>query len=87
MVVWAIASEENNIDDVVRFAEGFELTLPVLYDEGGRVHADYVTQSEVPSAAYPEEWIIGTDGVIVYHAANYDHDAVVDVIEAELGGQ
>ncbi len=85
-MVWAIASEERSIDDVVAFAEALDLTLPVLYDEGGVVHAEYVTQSEVPSAAYPEEWIVGTDGVIVYHAANYDHDAVIDVIEAELGG-
>ncbi len=86
-MVWAIASEERTIDDVVLFADALELTMPVLYDEGGVVHQDYVTQSEVPSAAYPEEWIVGTDGVIVYHAANYDHDAVVDVIERELGGR
>ncbi len=85
--MWAIASEENSEDAAIDFADALELTMPVLYDEGGVVHADYVTLSEVPSAAYPEEWIIGTDGIIVYHAALYDYSAVADVIEAELAGR
>jgi len=84
--VWAIASEEHNDTAAAGFADALDLSMPVLYDEGGVVHADYVTLSEVPSAAYPEEWIIGADGTIVYHAALYDYSAVVDVIESELAG-
>ncbi len=84
--MWALASEENNEDAAIDFADALDLTMPVLYDEGGEVHADYVTLSEVPSAAYPEEWIVGTDGTIVYHAALYDYSAVTDVIESELAG-
>jgi peroxiredoxin len=87
VVVWAIASEERNIDELERFVDALDLSMPVLYDEGGLVHADYVTLPYVPSAAYPEEWIIGTDGAIAYHASLYDHAAVVAVIEAELAGE
>lgn len=74
-------------DAAIAFADALDLTMPVLYDEGGVVHAGYVTLSEVPSAAYPEEWIVGTDGTIVDHAALYDYRAVIDVIESELGGR
>ncbi len=85
--MWAIASEENNQEAAAQFADALDLTMPVLYDAGGLVHADYVTLSEVPSAAYPEEWIVGTDGLIVYHAAHYDYSSVTDVIDAELAGR
>ena len=84
--MWAIASEENSVDAAAAFADALDLTMPVLYDEGGAVHADYVTLSEVPAAAYPEEWIIGSDGLVIYHAAHYDSGAVIDVIEAALAG-
>ena len=85
--MWAIGSEENNVEALEQFADALDIAMPVLYDDGGVVHADYVTLSEVPSAAYPEEWIVGTDGTIVYHAAHYDYAAVIDVIEAELAGR
>ncbi len=86
MVVWAIASEERD-DSVARnFAEALDLTMPVLIDEGGIVHAQYLLQSTVPSAAYPEEWIIGTDGTVVYRATEYDSSAVIATIEDELAG-
>ena len=58
--------------------------MPVLYDEGGAVHALYVSNSTVPAAAFPQEWIVGAQGTIVYNATGYDYAAVVDVIEAEL---
>ena len=85
-MVWAIASEERSEEDAAWFAEALDLSMPVLYDEGGVVHEDWVTYSDVPAAAYPEEWIVGTDGVIVYHEGIYDYDAVVEVIESELAG-
>ncbi len=85
-MVWAIASEERTEEDAFYFAEALDLTMPVLYDEDGVVHEDWVTYSEVPAAAYPEEWIVGTVGFIVYQEGIYDYDAVVEVIEAVLGG-
>ncbi len=70
-----------------RFADLLQLTLPVLYDEGGLVHDQYVSTSSVPAAAFPQEWIVGRDGTIVYQASQYNYDSVVDVIEAELAGE
>lgn len=86
-MVWAIASSEASIADAERFADLLQLTLPVLYDEGGLVHDQYVSTSSVPAAAFPQEWIVGRDGTIVYQASQYNYDAVVDVIEAELAGE
>ena len=84
MQVWAIASDEYSQAEAERFADALHLTLPVLYGAGGTVHAQYVSQSTVPAAAFPQEWIVGTQGTIVYNATGYDFAAVVDVLEAEL---
>ncbi len=58
-MVWAIASEEDNEDAARDFADALDLTMPVLYDAGGVVHADYVLERSVQCTAYPEGWITG----------------------------
>jgi len=37
-----------------------------------------------PTGAYPQEWVVGTDGVIEYYANEYEYEALVSVIEQEL---
>lgn len=37
-----------------------------------------------PTAAYPQEWLIGTDGVIAYYANEYEYGALTTAIEGEL---
>lgn len=82
--VWAIASADARQSDVEYFVEALDIDMPVFYDEGGVVQDDYITLASVPAGAYPQEWIIGTDGTVVYHWSQYDHDAIVDVLESQL---
>jgi peroxiredoxin len=85
--VWAIASNERSEDDARQFADALQLQMPVLYDADGAVHELYVQAATVPAAAFPQEWIVGTDGTIVYSATQYEYAAVRDVIEAQLSGE
>ncbi len=85
MVVWAIASADP-LQQVEQFRDALGLELPILYDAGGVVHQDYVQTAAFPSAAYPQQWVIGTDGNIAWSKNEYDVGELRAVIEAELAG-
>ena len=81
--MWGIASSE--VDDVVaRFADTLGLTFPILLDRDGSVNEIYAQQQAFPSAAYPQDWVIGTDSVVVYSNNAFDLDAMKAAIEGEL---
>ena len=83
-----MANQEHDDGDAARdFAEQLGIEMPILWDEGGAVHALYPIEQAFPSAAYPQEWLIGTEGNIAYVANELDHDALIAVIERELGGE
>lgn len=81
--MWAIASNEPD-EQVQRWVDAFDITLPVLLDADGSVKALYETTMAFPTGAYPQEFLIDADGTIVYYANELEHDALVSVIEAEL---
>ena len=86
--MWAIASMEHDDGGAARdFAEQLDIGMPILWDEGGEVHARYPIEQAFPSAAFPQQWLIGTDGTIAYVANTLDHDALTTAIERELGGE
>ena len=68
MVVWGIGMNTPG-DQVATFAEYMGLTFPVLYDEQGTIAEDYVLGMSFPTAAMPQDWVIGTDG----KAVSYTH--------------
>ena len=59
--VWGIASREHR-EIVELFAEHYGLTYPILLDENGEVNLDYHQDVAFLSAAYPQDFVIGTDG-------------------------
>lgn len=83
--MWAIASADP-LEEVERFRDALGLELPILYDEGGAVHAEYVQASAFATAAYPQQWVIGTDGNIAWSHNEYEVGELRAVIEAELAG-
>lgn len=83
--VVAIASNESR-SAVENFDEQLSLDLPVLYDGDGRVWGMYQEAGAFTTAPYPQEWLIGTDGVVVYYANELEIDAVTAAIAAELAG-
>lgn len=85
--VWYIAdtsSGQETLPQVEAFAVQYGLGDPVLIDVGGNVHNQYGQQT-AQGSIYPQQWLIGADGTVVYVNNTYDPDALVPLIEAELG--
>lgn len=81
-MVWAVASKERDDGRSTRdFVDRMGITLPVLWDAGGLVHSGYPLSEAFPSAAFPQEWLIGKDGRIEYVANEYDYDALTEAID------
>ena len=83
MVVWGIATHEPE-DTVRRYTEELGLTFPILLDVDGSVHTQYDQQFPFPTGAYPQDWVVGTDGVILYVNNTFEVDEILAVIEGEL---
>ena len=60
------------------------LTLPILLDPGGATRKQYEMVNAFPTAAYPQQWLIGVDGTIVFFNNELEHEALTNAIEAEL---
>ena len=85
-MVWAIASDDQR-DAVEAFRDALGLELTILLDEGGEVKASYPQTMPFPTGAFPQEWVIGTDGTIAYTTNEYEVGDLIAVIEAELAGE
>lgn len=85
-MVWAITTREN-AETIQRWADAFDITLPILLDSDGSVTQDYEQTMAFPTGAYPQEWLIGTDGVIEYYSNELEIDELTELIEAELAGE
>jgi peroxiredoxin len=81
--VWGIASQEDRAV-VQLFADQYGLTFPILLDQNGQVNRAYHQDVAFPSAAYPQDWVIGTDGRIAYVNNGFELDAMETVLENEL---
>ena len=81
--MWGIASGEPP-ETLEIFVEQHGLTFPILLDYDGSVNHVYALNQAFSSAAYPQDWVIGSDGVIVYSSNSFELDAMVRVLEAEL---
>ena len=82
-MVWGIASNESRTTTRA-FVDRLGVTYPVLLDTDGRINRLYAQEMAFPSAAYPQDWVIGTDGVVVYANNGFELDAMVSAIEQEL---
>jgi len=84
VVVYGVASDDEvGVLEVFRDALG--LSFPILVDPGGVVHAQYAMSSAFMSSAYPQDWIVGIDGRIVYANNAYEPDEMRAVLDLELG--
>ncbi len=83
VVVWGVGSEED--PEVLRaYADAFGLTFPILVDSDGAVSDIYRQRSAFATAAYPQDWIIGREGDVVYANNGFELDAMVSALESEL---
>ena len=83
-MVWAIASQENRVEDVEAFRDALGITFPILWDEGGAVYANYRVLNRFSTAAFPKDYIIDVEGNVAYVNNGYEPDEWIPVIEEEL---
>ena len=82
--VWAIASREDAAR-VRTYMDNLGVTYPVLIDETGAVDAMYDLAFAFPTGAYPQDFVVGVDGRIVYASNRPDVEAIEAAVVAELG--
>jgi len=81
--VWGIGSEDGR-DVLEIFAEQMGITFPVLFDDGAVVQQDYNPGQNTTNSVYPQDWIIGVDGTVVYVSTSYNPEEMIEILEAEL---
>ncbi len=84
LVVFGLGSDDS-LATLQSFEDQMGLTFPVLHDEDGLVHASYSQDLAFSATAYPQDWLIGTDGTVAYVNNGYDPEALSDLIEEQLG--
>jgi peroxiredoxin len=84
LVVWGIGPDDD-FETLVNYQAQYGITFPILFDELGAVHELYNQQRAFQGTIYPDEWIIGADGKVVYLSAGYDYAEMKAVVEEELG--
>jgi len=84
VVVWGITSREPP-QNVQRYADQLGLTFPLLLDQNGAVLRTYALQAAFPTTAYPQDWIVGRDGIVLYASNRFELGSMRAILEAELG--
>ncbi len=84
-IVWGIASQED-AGRVRSYTESMGVTFPVLLDSTGDVNRLYDLAFAFPTGAYPQDFVVGTDGRIVYASNEPDVEAIEVAVVWELEG-
>jgi len=80
--VWAVT---NDVAWAVTAAwQTYGLSFDVLYDPDDDVKIQYIMDPAFDSTIYPQHWLIGADGRIIYASNTYDPDQLIALIEREL---
>ncbi len=66
------------------YTEALGVDFPVLIDTTGDVFAAYELAFAFPTGAYPQDFVVGTDGRIVYASNQPDVEAIEDAVVREL---
>jgi len=72
------------LEAVTDFRDQMGVTYTVLYDEDGVVYEDYNQQAEFGGTIFPQQWLIGADGTVIYVNNAYEPDALIATIEDAL---
>lgn len=81
--VWGIATREPG-ERVRPYVEALGVDFPILLDETGEVDRLYDLEFAFPTGAYPQDFVVGTDGRIVYASNEPDTEAIERAVVSEL---
>jgi peroxiredoxin len=79
--IWLVASEDSAAT-LETFRQTRGITLPIIVDEGGQLHDRFRQVSAFEQTLYPQNWIVGVDGTIVYAANHYEPEAITAAVES-----
>ena len=85
--MWGICADVgagDTLESATAYRDYFGLTYPVLFDDGGVVYSDYNLQAAFEGTAFPQDWVIGADGTVLYASNTYEYSELVGVIEQAL---
>ena len=83
MQVYGLASDDT-VAALEAFRDRLGLSFPILVDADGAVHRTYAMEMAFSSAAYPQDWIVGVDGLIAYANNAFEPDEMRAVLERQL---
>ena len=66
------------------FAQQMQLTFPTLFDIDDQVYNLYAQVTRFGASTFPQDVLIGADGIIVFQAVSYDPGTMIYAIEAAL---
>ena len=66
------------------YIDALGVEYPVLIDPTGEVDRLYNLEFAFPTGAYPQGYVIGTDGRVVYASNEPDVEAIEAAVQAEL---
>ena len=78
------AAPDDELSYVEAFRDELGLTMPVLYDERGRVHAAWEVDQAYEDTYYPQDYLIDAEGRVVYVSNTYEPDRIQELLEALL---
>ena len=81
--MWGIGAQDS-WENLATFSDQMGLTYPILFDEGGETKAQYNPGKTPTNSVYPQDWIIGVDGTVVYVNTEFEPDEMSQIIEDEL---
>ncbi len=81
--MWGIATREPR-ERVEPYVDALGVDFPILLDETGEVDRLYDLAFAFPTGAYPQDFVVGTDGRIVYANNEPDTEAIERAVVSEL---
>ena len=81
--MWAIFTREE-AGRVRTYTESLGVEFPVLLDSTGEVDRLYDLEFAFPTGAYPQDFVVGPDGRILYASNEPDVEAIEVLIQEAL---
>ena len=69
-------------NELERFRDQLGIEFPILYDDTGEVHAQWLQDVAFPSAAFPQDWLVDPEGRVAYANNTYEPDEIRSLLDA-----
>ena len=74
----------DDTEDILTYVEDLGITFPIFQDHARESVQSYPSEAPFPTGMFPQDWIINSDGIIIYHNNKLEMEAIQEILEAEL---